>query len=355
MRAGASEFTGQGNYTILNPRTPCFWSMARLITLFLLLLSLFLLLLPQIPYLLLWPVVRLAHVHLPWRPFLWAGIVLVAGWWVLYAYGHFHGRFHCQVRRVEYAHPHVPPAFNGFRIVQVSDLHLQSWQQHHDRLQKAVQQINALNPHLIVFTGDLVSYGPQEAEPFLPILRQLHATDGIISVMGNHDYSPYARHLTSRQRQQQVERLIALQRDSLHWTLLLNENSILHRGVDSIAMIGVENQSCGTHTIVQRGNLHKAMQGTENLFSILLSHDPSHWRAEVLYHTNIPLTLSGHTHAMQFSLFGFTPAKWAYPECAGRYNEGSQTLYVNRGLGETLLPMRLGARPEITLITLRSL
>ena len=214
-----------------------------------------------------------------------------------------------------------------------------------------LKELKALKPDLICFTGDLVSRDYTELEPLLPILKQLQAKDGVVSIMGNHDYDPYESHLPARERQQKVERLQEMERDELGWRLLLNEHLIVHRGADSMAVIGVENQSCGAHRIIRRGRLAEAMAGTEGLFSILMSHDPSHWRAEVVGQTSIPLTLSGHTHAMQMRLMGFTPSKWIYPECDGRYDEGSQTLYVNIGLGGTL-PMRIGARPEITLLTL---
>lgn len=287
------------------------------------------------------------------KPFALASFVALLVWWGACAYGHYFGRFCFQVKQVSYSHVLVPEAFNGYRIVQISDLHLQSWEGKKDLLQRVVDRINALHPDLIVFTGDLVSFDYRELEPFTDVLRRLNARDGVVSVMGNHDYSPYHRGLTPAQRSQKVDSLIVMQRECLGWKLLLNENVLLRRGDDSMAVVGVENQSCGTHRIVRRGRLQQAIDGTEGLFKILLSHDPSHWRAEVLSKTDIPLMLSGHTHAMQFRLCGFTPSKWAYPECDGRYDEEGQTLYVNIGLGGTLLPMRIGANPEITEIILR--
>lgn len=198
-----------------------------------------------------------------------------------------------------------------------------------------------------------MSFDFHELEPLADVLKAMHATDGVVSILGNHDYDPYAPGLSPRERQARVDTLAHMQRHLLGWHLLLNEHMIIRRGTDSLAILGVENQSCGAHQVIRRGDLHRAMQGTDGMFRILLSHDPSHWRAEVLGQTDIPLTLSGHTHAMQFRILGFTPSRWVYPECDGRYDEQGQTLYVNIGLGGTL-PMRIGATPEITLITLRS-
>ncbi len=285
------------------------------------------------------------------RGFVLAAILLVAGWWLLYFYGHCIGRFRCEVRRVEIA-TRVPRSFRGYRIVQISDLHLDGWRGHADVLRRRVEEINALCPDLVCFTGDLVSLSAQEIEPFVPILRGIRARDGVVSVLGNHDYLPYARQLTPKERMQEVERIISTQREQLGWTLLLNEHITVARGKDSIAVLGCENHSVGVHPVIQRGNLKKAMRGTDGMTRILLTHDPSHWRAEVVGQTDIALTLSGHTHAMQLRILGYTPSSFLYPECDGLYEEGGQWLHVNIGLGGTL-PMRIGATPEITLITLK--
>ena len=314
--------------------------------------SLLLLLIPQVVFAVGWLAARLFHGHLAWRPFLWAGLALVAAWWGLYAYGHLWGRFRFEVKPVAYRNNALPPAFDGYRVVQISDLHMDGWAGHQAELSRVVQGVNQLQPDLIVFTGDLVSFNYHELDELGPILSRLTARDGVLSVLGNHDYAPYQRGLSARQREALVDSLVRYQRERLGWQVLLNEHVVLRRGADSLAVLGVENQSCGVHQAVRRGRLREAMQGTDGMFRILLSHDPSHWRAEVLPQTDIPLTLSGHTHAMQFRILGFTPSRWAYPECDGRYDEGAQTLYVNIGLGGTL-PMRIGATPEVTLFTLR--
>lgn len=314
--------------------------------------SLLLFLIPQIVFAIGWLTARLFHFHLAWRPFLWAGLLLVVVWWGLYTYGHYWGRFRFEVKPVEYRNPAIPPSFDGYRMVQISDLHMDGWAGHEADLNRVVQAINGLEPDLIVFTGDLVSFNFHELETLSAPLSRLRARDGVLSILGNHDYDPYQRGLSSLQRQAMVDSLVCWQRERLGWRVLLNEHVLLRRAADSIAVVGVENQSCGVHQVIRRGRLPEAMAGTQGMFRILLSHDPSHWRAEVLGQTDIPLTLSGHTHAMQFRVLGFTPSRWAYPECDGRYDQDGQTLYVNIGLGGTL-PMRIGATPEITLFTLR--
>lgn len=315
--------------------------------------SLFWLLLPQVIYVLSFLVGRVVEARVHWRPFAWSSALLLTLWWGIYAYGHWVGRFCWEVKRWTYTDFRVPETFDGYRIVHISDLHLDGWLGQEHRLEQVVRDINALKPDLICFTGDLVSFDYRELQPLLPVLRQLQARDGVVSIMGNHDYDPYERGIGPALRASKVQRLEQMERDSLGWQLLLNQHVVLHRGGDSIAVAGVENQSCGAHNVVRRGRLGDALRGTEGLFTILLSHDPSHWRAEVLGRTDVPLMLSGHTHAMQVRVLGFTPCKWIYPECDGCYEEGHQTLYVNIGLGGTL-PMRIGARPEITLLTLQS-
>jgi len=327
--------------------------MTKFFVLVVVIVSLFWLLIPQLIYVITWIGSKLLHTHLAWRPFAWASLLLLALWWSLYFYGHIWGRFTYEVKHVDYSHKRVPEAFDGYKIVQISDLHLDGWRDKEKKLSQVVETINAIEPDLICFTGDLVSFDYHELIPFVPILKQLHARDGVVSILGNHDYNPYMRNLSQRERSERVDTLIRMQREDLGWNLLLNEKMILHRGKDSLAILGVENQSCGAHQIIRRGRLKEAMEGTQGMMSILLSHDPTHWKAEVVGKTEIPLTLSGHTHAMQFRILGFTPSKWVYPECDGRYDVADQTLYVNIGLGGTL-PMRIGATPEITEIELKA-
>ena len=304
-------------------------------------------LLPHIVYLLLKLAGMVAHFRVGYRPFGMTALVLVAAWVLTALYGNFFGRFRHEVKQVQLSFSSLPAAFDGLRIVHISDIHLDGWKGHEGELRQRIDEINALQPDIICFTGDLVSLSPDELKPFVPILRQLRTREGggIYAVLGNHDYMPYARFSCDRERNEAVARLVRTERNELGWTVLLNESEVIRRGQDSIAILGCENQSVGVHPVVQRGDLHKAVSGNENTFSILLTHDPSQWRKEVLPQTDIPLTLSGHTHAMQLRIMGFTPSKWLYPECDGLYTEGERSLYVNIGLGGTL-PWRIGATPE---------
>lgn len=317
-------------------------------------IAVLLILLPHIVYLLAKLAGVVAHFRVGYRPFGIAAIVLVVVWVLIAIFGNVYGRFRCEVKQVQLSFSNLPASFDGLRIVHISDLHLDGWAGHGKELQQRVDEINALHPDIICFTGDLVSLSPDEVKPFVPILRQLRTNQEghVYAVLGNHDYMPYTRFINDRERETAVAELVRMEREELGWKLLLNESEVIRLGGDSIAILGCENQSVGAHPVIQRGDLRKTVSGKENTFSILLTHDPSQWRKEVLVETNIPLTLSGHTHAMQFRILGFTPSKWLYPECDGLYSEGKQHLYVNIGLGGTL-PWRIGATPEITFITLK--
>ena len=312
-------------------------------------------LLPHIVFLMVRLAGMIAHFRISYRPFGMAAVLLVVIWILTVIFGNVYGRFRHEVKQVQLSFESLPAAFDGYRIVHISDLHLDGWKGHEKKLQQRIDEINALHPDIICFTGDLISLSPDELKPFIPILRQLHSNQGgcVYAVLGNHDYMPYNRSVSQRQRDAAVRELVRLEREELGWAVLLNESAVIRHGGDSIAILGCENQSVGTHPVIQRGDLRKAIQSVpSSMFSILLTHDPSQWRKEVLSETDIPLTLCGHTHAMQLRLFGFTPSKWLYPECDGLYQEGKQYLYVNIGLGGTL-PWRIGATPEITLITLK--
>ncbi len=298
-----------------------------------------------------WLLGKACHFACHYRPFLLSTLALLGVLLVTFLYGHYIGQYDVRTRKADLQFQSLPSDFDGYRVVHISDLHLYGWVGREEKLAEAVDQINRLQPDLICFTGDLVSFGYEELRTTLPILQRMRATDGVVSVFGNHDYSYYRRNFTEGQRIHHMEELIRIERSELHWHLLLNQSHVIHRGADSIAIIGSENQSCGVHHVIQKGNLPLAMQGTDGMFRILLTHDPTHWRDSVLQHTDIPLTLSGHTHAMQFSVFGWTPASWLYRESVGHYQEGSQQLYVNVGLGG-VVPFRIGAYPEITLLTL---
>lgn len=268
---------------------------------------------------------------------------------LLFAYGIFIERNQCQVKKIEIESDEIPASFNDYKIVQISDLHLHSFKGRGKTLQKFVNEINEQNADLVVFTGDLVSYGPWELDGLDTILSKIKARDGVYSVLGNHDYSAYSNFPDSIQWKY-VEELKIRQRD-MGWNLLLDENVNLVRDKDTISLIGVENIS--THrAFLSYGNLQKAMQDANGSYIILLSHDPTHWELEVKDNPEIDLMLSGHTHAMQFSIFGWSPSSFIFKEVAGLFRHENQYLYVNIGLGETVMKARIGTKPEITVIQL---
>ena len=265
-------------------------------------------------------------------------------------FGATEGKRYFQVKETTIESKDVPQGFDGYRIVQLSDMHVGSWNGNTQAMEKAVSIINDLQPDLIVFTGDLVNNLASELDNFIPVFSKLKAKDGVYSVLGNHDYSTYIHWENPEDQKEELVRLKQKQAE-MGWTMLNNRHIKLYNQNDSIALIGVENS--GRPPFPDYAKLSEAMQGTEGMFQILLSHDPTHWRREVLPQTDIKLMLAGHTHAMQTKIFGFTPAQFIYEENDGLYQEGEQMLYVNIGLGHLLYPMRLGAWPEITLLTLR--
>lgn len=276
------------------------------------------------------------------------GIALLAMAYLIF--GATEGKRYFQVKKTTIESKDVPQAFDGYRIVQLSDMHVGSWNGDTRAMEKAVSIINDLQPDLIVFTGDLVNNLASELDNFIPVFSKLKAKDGVYSVLGNHDYSTYVHWENPEDQKEELVRLKQKQAE-MGWTMLNNRHVKLYNQNDSIALIGVENS--GRPPFPDYAKLSEAMQGTEGMFQILLSHDPTHWRREVLPQTDIELMLAGHTHAMQTKIFGFTPAQFIYEENDGLYQEGEQMLYVNIGLGHLLYPMRLGAWPEITLLTLR--
>lgn len=244
----------------------------------------------------------------------------------------------------------LPEEFDGYRIVQISDLHVGTYGKDTSFVARVVSEVMAQKPDLIVYTGDLVNSNANEVEPFFPLLSSLSAPDGVVSIFGNHDYCYYNHHHQMEEIRREQAALKANER-KLGWHLLLNEHRVIERDSSCIAIAGVEN--VGKPPFPHYGSLPKAMNGlSDSTFVILLSHDPSHWRMEVLPDTDIPLTLSGHTHAMQFRIGRFTPVMMRYPEWGGLYEENGQQLFVSTGLGGGL-PFRFGAWPEICVLTLR--
>ena len=285
-----------------------------------------------------------------------AVMVLIIGG---YLTGHYVTRLQVNVTQANIQSEKVPASFDGFRIAQISDFHIGSFMDERGRefVPKLFDAILAERPDAIVFTGDLVSMRAAEAVPFRSELKRL-ASAGIpvYSIMGNHDYADYMRGFSDERRKQDVDSLMQLQREA-GWQMLNNTTELIRRGNGSIAIVGVEN--IGEPPFSVYGNLEDAMQpmgglkGADTLFTVLLSHNPTHWRSEVLPRTDIDLTLSGHTHDMQFRIFGWTPSSWKYPEHEGLYQEGSQYLYVNTGVGCVGPALRVGVKPEVTMLTLK--
>ena len=329
-------------------------------TLFLIFCIIVLFLCPTMVWLLCWIVARLCHHSMPFAPFGYTGLALVLIFCGTMLYGYWFGRKQLRVTETTYTSPQVPSAFNGYKIIHISDLHLSSFADSPEFLQCIIDTINAQQPDLICFTGDFVGFGVEEAIPFTHMLRQLHAKDGIMSVLGNHDFALYHHGLTDAEKEGKVNQLTAYQRDTLGWQLLRNQSYIIQRDSAYLQIIGVDNTSCkgqGFQTI-SRGDLMKAIRqlGDEakgEKLQILLTHDPSHWRGEVIPKTDIPLTLSGHTHAGQVRLFGYPLSSLMFTESEGWYHMDNQSLHINTGLGCTL-PVRLGVPPEITVITLQT-
>ena len=278
------------------------------------------------------------------------GLAIGLGGMFMVLYGTVSGWHRYQVKEVTFESADLPEAFHGYKIVQFSDLHIGTIAKYPKQVQRLVDIINQQKGDLIVFTGDLVNHRASELNGVEHILGQLRAPDGVYSVLGNHDYSPYFKWKSPREQAANLKELKQRQAQ-MGWTLLNNANTLIQRKDTCIALVGVENQ--GLPPFPEKGDLPKAIKGTEGLFKVLLSHDPTHWRREVLPDTDIQLTLSGHTHAMQFILFGFTPASWFFKENRGMYYENDRALYVNIGVGEVMLPFRFGAWPEITVITLQ--
>jgi len=270
-------------------------------------------------------------------------------------YGMIKGPSNLVIRRHTRQFPRLPEAFHGFRIVQVSDLHLGSFFDE-GPVRAAIDRILDLKPDLILFTGDLVNNLCSEAEPYDALLRRLQAPFGVYSVLGNHDYGEYHRWNSPQEKSANLERLKQFQRD-LGWKLLLNQHAAIEKDGQAIGLIGVENWSRRMN-FQRYGDMQKATAGMPDFpFHILMTHDPSHWKAEVVSgYPQVDLTLSGHTHGMQFGVevpgFRWSPVQYVYKEWADWYEDGKQHLYVNRGLGFIGYPGRVGIEPEVTLIEL---
>lgn len=263
----------------------------------------------------------------------------------------FHVSTHLRVKHTQLTFSNLPPTFDGLRIVQLCDFHLGSYGDSHPYVRRIVEATLAQKPDLILFTGDLVNFDSREADSYLPWLRRLEAPLGIIAIRGNHDYLLH-RHGTEEDRLADTLRLLQLERD-MGWKLLLNENIILEKEGQKLAIAGVENISTSPYFPDVGGDLDKALAGIpEGCFTILLSHDPTHWAAGVAGKAPVDLTLSGHTHGLRYKLAGMDPSNWEFHHYAGIYRSGSQVLNVCVGLGSSFA-FRLGGYPCVEVITLK--
>ncbi|WP_338337040.1 metallophosphoesterase [Marseilla massiliensis] len=278
------------------------------------------------------------------------GLAMVAVHWYVLIYGSTIGFNEIVVKHIDYASADLPAAFDGYRIVQFSDAHVGTYSSDRDYLlDAAVDSINAQHADMIVFTGDLQNMRPVEVERHARTLSALHAPDGVFSVLGNHDYADYL-HADTATKAANCRRMVDLQRQ-MGWTLLRNEHRVVRRGDDSIIVAGMENDGISKRS-PERGNVGKTLSGTSPRdFVLMLQHDPSCWRRKILPQCNAQLTLSGHTHGMQFELFGWSPIAFKYSEWGGLYREGARAIFVSTGLGG-FLPFRFGVPGEVVVITL---
>jgi len=271
-------------------------------------------------------------------------------------YGMYKGKYNFKVLKYTLEFDDLPDAFDGYRITQISDIHSGSFD-NRKMIEYGVSLINKQKSDTILFTGDMVNNKTEEMKPWADLFATLEAKDGKYAVLGNHDYGDYIPWETAELKNQNLQDLKDLQKD-MGFDLLLNEHRYLTKGDDKIALIGVENWGKGGFK--KAGDLQKAVSNiSEQDFKILMSHDPSHWEAEVVPdQKHFHLTLSGHTHGMQFGIeipgwIKWSPVKWRYKHWAGIYKEQGQFINVNRGFGFLGYPGRVGIWPEITVITLK--
>lgn len=271
-------------------------------------------------------------------------------------YGMYKGKYNYKVIRHTLHFDDLPEAFDGYKITHISDIHAGSFDNRHE-IERAIQLVQAQQSDAIMFTGDLVNNKSTELLPWKDLLGQLKATDGVFSVLGNHDYGDYIDWTSAAEKMQNLEDLKQIQKE-MGYDLLLNENRFIERNGERLALMGVENWGKGGFK--KAGDLKKAAEGVRpNDFKILMSHDPSHWD-EVVTKTDLHchLTLSGHTHGMQFGIeipgwIKWSPIKYRYKHWAGIYKEQGQYINVNRGFGYLGYPGRVGIWPEITVIELK--
>jgi predicted MPP superfamily phosphohydrolase len=273
-----------------------------------------------------------------------------------FLYGMVRGAYKYRVHKVKFPSPNLPPEFDGFKIVQLSDIHVGSFV-NDNALKKAFDIVAEQKADIILFTGDLVNNISTELEGYEEQFKRLNAPFGVYSVLGNHDYGDYVQWDSQIEKIKNLEVLKEKQK-SFGWRLLMNEHVAIEKNGAKIGLLGIENWG-GNMRFPRYGKMKEATDGAEKYpFKILMSHDPSHWDMQVLLdYPEIDLTLSGHTHGMQFGIeipgYKWSPIQYMYKNWSGLYKSGKQFLYVNRGLGFLGYPGRLGIWPEITVIELQ--
>ena len=270
-------------------------------------------------------------------------------------YGMVKGKYNFRVLSYTLHFEDLPKAFDGYKITQISDIHSGSFD-NKEKIEYAVNLVNEQSSDTILFTGDLINNVASEMDPWIDTFSKLEAKDGIYSILGNHDYGDYNQWNSKEEKKQNFEQLLEVQKQ-LGFDLLLNENRFIEKDGERIAIIGVENWGKG---FKQKGDLNKASEGiNSDDFKIVLSHDPTHWNEVIVPHKDhYHLTLSGHTHGMQFGIevpgwIKWSPVKWRYKHWAGIYEQANQFINVNRGFGFLAYPGRVGIWPEITVIELK--
>lgn len=277
-------------------------------------------------------------------------VVFAVMWWAALI-----NRTSVQINYVEAEFDNLPEQFDGYRIAQFSDFHVGTYGTDTTFVSEVVDVINNQGADAIMFTGDIVNRRTDELLPFTGVLSRLDAPDGVYSILGNHDYGDYSTWESDAAKQDNMNLMYRLQK-KMGWRMLNNETEFIRRDGDSIAVVGVENWGDPPFTVY--GDLDLAYpQQSDSTFKLLLSHNPAHWVEKIADNdtVNIGLTLSGHTHAMQMEVAGVSPAAWRYPTWGGEYNDSTlrHKLYVNIGIGTVAIPARIGATPEITVITLK--
>ncbi|OAB80519.1 metallophosphoesterase [Cochleicola gelatinilyticus] len=271
-------------------------------------------------------------------------------------YGMYKGKYNYKVLSYTLEFDDLPEAFDGYTVTQISDVHSGSFD-NKEEIEYAVNLVNEQQSDVIFFTGDLVNNVASEMNDWKEIFGTLQAKDGVFSVLGNHDYGDYVSWESKEAQELNLKTLKNIQKE-MGWQLLLNEHVSVQRAGEQIKIVGVENWGAGGFK--KAGDLSKASQGiAKEDFKILLSHDPSHWQEQVKQNElNYHLTLSGHTHGMQFGIeipgwFRWSPVKYRYENWAGIYEEFGRYINVNRGFGYLGYPGRVGIWPEISVITLK--